>query len=108
MKENLEKLVVENIDFHKKSYENLKMFPWPILILIILGMTYILCGSFLPGIPNDRRIFGGIFIFLWTILWSVFLWIFWRDDCFKQAWWLLICPVVLTTLFFLLVVALRY
>jgi len=81
--------------------------PWPIILLMVLGSFYILYAGLIPNIETNRRIFSIVFIALWVGLWSLLLWIVWRNGHYTQAWCLFAIPVILITLFFVLVIAIN-
>jgi hypothetical protein len=59
-----------------------------------------------PGVSSERRAFGAILLLLWTLAWSLILWVIWKECHHPAAWWLVLVPLVLMILFFVLIIIL--
>lgn len=92
----------------RKNYRDMvyNEVPWPIIIIAVMTLVYLIYTAAINTISSDRKLFGIIFFTLWGILWSVILWVLWREKHHTEAWLLLLIPVTLLTLFFVLVIAL--
>jgi hypothetical protein len=80
--------------------------PWPVIIVAIVGGVLVIYTAVAPGVSTDRRAFGAILLGLWTLAWALILWVIWRECHHPAAWWLLLVPIALMTLFFVLIIIL--
>lgn len=82
--------------------------PWPLIIMVILGLGLVLYTALLSGnIASARRNFSILLLLLWTLLWSMLLWVLWRQCEDVLSWWLLVFSSIIIITFFILVVALN-
>jgi len=79
--------------------------PWPAIIVLMVGVILIIYTAVGPNITHNNRIFGVILLLLWTLLWSLLLWIIWREYKRETTWWVLLIPMVSMILFFVLIIA---
>lgn len=78
--------------------------PWPTIIISILGAIVIIYTAVAPNVDENRRIFGVVFLLLWTLIWAILLWVLWRECHRSSSWWLLLIPVITMALFFVLII----
>lgn len=86
---------------------DLRAVPWPTLIISLFGAVIIIYTAAAPDIDQSRRIFGAVFILLWTLLWAFLLWTLWRECHHEATWWLLLIPSIAMFLFFVLIIILN-
>lgn len=78
--------------------------PWPSIIISIIGGIVVIYIAIAPGISSGRRIVGIVLMFLWALVWALILWVMWKDCHHAISWWLLLIPVVIMSLFFVLII----
>ena len=81
--------------------------PWPTILISIIGAVLLIVTAVVPNIDSNRRIFGIIFIFLWSLVWALILWVLWKECHRSTSWWLLLIPVAILAIFFILIIALH-
>lgn len=82
-------------------------YPWPTIILLLVGgsLTMIAAGD--PNLDNSKRIFTMILIIFWVIIWSIILMILWRENHRIESWWWLLIPITVIVLCFVLLVVIN-
>jgi hypothetical protein len=78
--------------------------PWPVIIMAIVGFVLAVYTAIGFNVNQNLIVFGAIFIFLWTVMWCLILWVLWNSGQYTEAWGLLILPLVLVFLFFMIVI----
>jgi hypothetical protein len=91
-----------------KTFPISQPVPWPSVIMTIFGVILILYTGFAPIPDPNRRPFGLILLILWTLMWILILWVFWRDEHYTASWSLLCIASILMFLFFILALALKF
>jgi hypothetical protein len=85
-----------------KNINNNKL-PWPIIIMAVVGFVLAMYSVIGPNINPHMMIFGACFIFLWTLMWCLILWVLWNAGQYTETWGLVILPLVLIFLFFMII-----
>lgn len=88
-------------------YEPKDVNPWPTIIMSVLGAIVIIYTAVAPNVDENRRIFGVVFLLLWTLIWAILLWVLWRECHRSASWWLLLIPVIAMALFFVLIIVMN-
>ena len=88
-------------------YDPIDVSPWPTIIISVLGAIVIIYTAVAPNVDENRRIFGVVFILLWTLIWAILLWVLWREYHRSASWWLLLVPVIAMALFFVLIIVMN-
>jgi hypothetical protein len=78
--------------------------PWASIIMSIFGIILLLCTALGAGIDTNVKIFGILMILLWTLTWSIILYLLWKDNFIKSTWWMLVIGTSVLTLFYYLIV----
>lgn len=91
----------------KKIKEPFPKVCWQSIIVFILGAVIIIYAAAAPNVEETKRVFSIVMMLLWSILWGLVLWIFWRDGKLLTSWLVMIVPIVLMILFFVLAVILN-
>lgn len=78
-------------------------FPWPVIIVLIIGLIATIYAFFAIDVLQSRRIFAGIILGLWTLIWVLILWLMWSEHHYRATWWMAILPVFVIVLFVVLV-----
>jgi len=81
--------------------------PWPSILIIIIGFSLCIYTGIAPTINSDRRIFGVIIIFLWSILFSLICYVFWENRLYSTSWLISLIPLFILSLFFILIILLN-
>lgn len=88
-------------------YEPTDVNPWPTIIISVLGAIVIIYTAVAPNVDENRRVFGVVFLLLWTLIWAILLWVLWRECHRSASWWLLLIPVIAMALFFVLIIVMN-
>jgi hypothetical protein len=78
--------------------------PWASIIMSIFGSILLLCTALGVGIDTNVKIFGILMILLWTLTWSIILYLLWKDNFINSTWWMLVIGTSVLTLFYCLIV----
>lgn len=78
--------------------------PYPVIIMAIIGFVLAIYTAIGIHVNSHLRSFGAIFIFLWTIMWCLILWVLWKASQYTETWGLLILPLALIFLFFMIII----
>jgi len=81
--------------------------PWPSIIMLIFGGIIVLFTIAGPNIPSDIKILGVMLVVLWSLLWTLILWLLWIQYTEAISWWLSILPIIIIILFFVLIILLN-
>lgn len=90
----------------KKKYVNTQ-FPWPVLIISIIGLIIVIYTCFAPNLTNGVAFYIITFSSLWFLSWTFLLYLLWVNFFITESWILLIIPVVLLLILVILVVIFR-
>jgi hypothetical protein len=80
--------------------------PWPMIIMFLVGMGFLLYTILVARISNSRRQFSIGVIVLWTLLWTLIFWAMWRQRYTTATWWFLLIAVSVLLFFFVVMVTL--
>lgn len=94
---------IEQISCVKECKDNRNNPPWPVIIMAIVGFALVIYTCIGPNMNNHLIVFGALFIFLWTLMWCIILWVMWKARQYTETWGLLILPLVLVFLFFMII-----
>ena len=81
-----------------------EIVPWPTIIILVMGSIIVIYAAVGPGVDVNRRFFGIVLSALWSLMWSLILYVLWRNTLGREAWWLLLIPVSSLLLFFILII----
>lgn len=93
-----------NVNYNKFVYNTV---PWPVIITAIVSSVFLITTGVLNN-NSERKLFGIIFFLLWGLLWCILLGVLWREKHYTEAWFLMIIPLTMLTLFFILVIVLDF
>lgn len=79
-------------------------FAWPALIIGIIGLILFIWTLVDGNIDPNRKVFGCLMIFLWTIVWVLILILLWLKMAYGITWWLLVVSAVVIITFFVVIV----
>ena len=102
--ETVEIETIQTIEPVSISYNSV---PWAMIILLILGAIIVMYTAIAPNITSERRIFGIVITILWVAIWTVILWVLWRNNSYESTWWALLIPITMLLLFFILIILLN-
>lgn len=77
--------------------------PWPVIIVILVGLIAAMLMLFIPNVNGGVRSLGVVLLLIWTLIWALILWYMWKECHTRATWWLLILPVAMAILFVVLV-----
>jgi hypothetical protein len=83
---------------------DLNVTAWPSIIIILIGVILVMYVAIAPGVNSNNRVFGVVLLTLWTAMWSIILWVLWRECHQSIAWWLLLIPFIMMILFTVIIV----
>lgn len=103
----LPKEYIEKYELIKLNTKQILGYPWPAIIVAILGLAFLIYALFATNLNSSTRSFSILMIILWTLMWVIILWVLWNDNRNNTAWAIVLVPVVLLIIFFVLVVVMN-
>lgn len=79
----------------------------PVIIVACLGGAFTIYAAVGPNIPQTIRIFSILVLLLWTILWSLILYVLHKDKYIETSYWMLFLALIPLIYFFIVVVILQ-
>jgi hypothetical protein len=83
------------------------IWPWPTIIMILVGAALAIYAIIDGNISKTRRMFGFLMILLWAALWGIILQVLWNSGDQWMAWGMLIFSGTIIVLFFVLILVLN-